>query len=321
MSSTKVVKEVFGKRAKDLDITMINVNANPQYGNDADGTRVPKCKDLIDHATGLYPSLCKAYKDRMSKKRSSKNAADEVFSSVWFSPSSCQKLPGHPLPFGGDHRTESMFNKIGVYSTTQMFAAYTDSCVHAVLASKNWFDSKARTSDLLSTTAGLSEKDTEYATSRGAVNVVGDQTPESIRYMAKYERNDGRTGVSLICGSSEFLSGYVSIAPAIEACVGNLREYIKNDQYKGINLKSISAGSTSEEPDAASSIALSRLLAGSIITHDHLTVLKNVFGVNEIIDFDGDGETLKKISIDGVIEDYAKVKKYYAMASALNAIK
>lgn len=323
----QAIKNLFGKSAQELDFTLINFNSMPQLGlNGEESHRTPTCAEYIMHCMDIYPNIARAYKDRTEKQTNIDTMviADETFVPMWISPSSTKKLT-HPKPFGGDHRTETEFNKIGAYSTNQSFAKYTNGNFCAALASKMKFDSsKTNLSDPVVSPIHVGKTEIEYVMERGIVNNIGEKSSDILRYISLYEKSNGKLGVSLISGDYDFVMGYVNITRRIIEHTNALRDFVKNkDQYKGIHLSRVEVGNVgNSDPEKEHSIALTRLLAGSILVSDHLTVLKNVYNVTHICQFDlARSEELITVPIDDVINSYHPIKKYVAMTMTLNSIK
>lgn len=318
------IKKFFGASVNDLAITLLNFNSNPYLGTANSPT--PPCVEYINHTLSLYPSLAKAFKDRRrkQKKLSALEVADQIFTPVWASPSSGVSLT-YPREFGGDHRTETQYGRLGIYSTNQLFAKYTNGNLCAALSSKAKYDASVmESSDVIVDPTCVGKAEFNYVMERGIISNK-DNIPllDVLRFVAMYERGDGKLGVTLISGCRDFIAGSVNISRIIENAVGELRENVKNDQYKGVTLSNVNLGGDGDsDPQKEHSIRMARLIAGSIVVVDHLTVLKNLYGVKNLLQFDlSENEELHPIPIDTVIEMYRPIKEYYIMASALNQIK
>lgn len=320
------IRKLFGKSVQELKFSLLNFNSIPTIGVKDEEQLTPNCSEYLLHCMGLYPSIAKAFKDRYDKQSNvdTLTIADEMFTPVWISPTSSKKLT-HPKRFGGDHRTESQFNKIGVYATSQAFAKYTNGNLCAALASKMKFDSsKTNLSDPVISPIHVSNSEIEYIIERGISNNIGEKSNDILRYIAMYEKSNGKLGVSLISGDYDFVMGYVNISRRIEEHTNALRDFVKNkDQYKGVHLSRVEIGNiANNDPEKEHSIALSRIIAGAILVSDHLKILKNVYGVKNICQFDlARSEELIPVPVDEVINNYHPIKEYFAMTMALNAIK
>lgn len=318
------IKKFFGVPINDLAISLLNFNSNPCLGSPDSPT--PSCVDYINHSMSLYPSLAKAFKDRRrkQKKLTSLEVADQIFTPVWVSPSSGVTLT-YPRDFGGDHRTESQFERLGVYSTNQLFAKYTNGNMCAALSSKVKYDaSGVESNDVIVDPTCVGKTEFNYIMERGIVSSKDNMPiPDVLRFLAMYERGDGKSGVSLISGCQDFVTGSVNIFRIIENVVDELRDNARNDQYKGVTLSSVNIGDNADsDPEKERSIRFARLVAGSIMVVDHLMILKNIYGVKNLLQFDlSENDELHTIPIDTVIDMYRPIKEYYIMASALNQIK
>jgi len=321
-SSKKELKLFFGAEIDNIDLTMININTNNNIGTEKSNS--PSCLEYINHSLILYPSLMKAYNERKEKQPTIDNTivANEIFIPVCISPSSCIKLT-YPKKFGGDHRSEAQFQKLGIYSTHQLFAKYTNGNICAALAGRFKFSSNPRKIfENVIPTQYTDKNDIDYVMSRGIVTDVGDNAVDILRYIIAYKKPDNKFGISLISGDYDMMMGYVNLMPILEKNIFSLRENIKHDQFKGINLDSISIGNKSSNDVEGNSITISRIISGAILIVDHLKILKSIYNVDTILEFNLDSsEEPIPIEIDSVIMDYQRIKNYYIMLHTLNAIK
>jgi hypothetical protein len=104
-----------------------------------------------------------------------------------------------------------------------------------------------------------------------------------------------------------------------------LREEVKGDQYKGINLSNVNIGQMLDK-DASdadkATVSFARLIGGSILVHNLLMVMRNIYGVKNILQFDvSKTDEVLITNIKDVIDDYARVAEYFVMADTLGAIK
>ena len=154
-------------------------------------------------------------------------------------------------------------------------------------------------------------------------NNVGDKSNDILRYVSLYEKSKGRMGVTLISGDYDFVMGHVNITRRIQDHIEALREQVKGNQYKGVHLNRVELSNVGkDDPYREHSISLSRLLCGAILVSDHLKILKNVYGVKHMLQFDlARSNELLKVPIDEVINSYFPIKKYVAMTQTLSSIK
>lgn len=327
MSSEDTIKALFGDVAKNINIGMINVNSYPSEGTN--DTRFPNCSAFLKASADYVPRLLENFNDEKEKFKETDPLviADKIFTPIWFSPSS-MKSRTHPIPFDGDHRTEKKVASIGTYSSKQVFVNYENTGLCAALASKVKYSSKegSKPELLVLEDSGYGAKEVDYCYERGICNTVGIKTSDYCRYLTKYKNSDGKTVVSLICGDYDFVSGPVSIFKNIFTHVETIKAHQRNKKRNGLDLadKSISFGVKKNEtgdPIDTASVALSRLIGGSIITHDYLCVLRDIFKVKKLMAFDTEGANkVVPINIQSVIDDYSRIKKYYAMVNALKMI-
>lgn len=325
-TETQIRKVFLNKDVKDIRITVLNFNCSQKVGTDK--SNAPNCLDYVDYANDVFPTIANTYSERLRKEKNSDplKIADSVLSPVWISPSSSVKLL-NPKPFSGDPRSEAAYKKLGIYETQQLLARYSNGVVCAALASKLKYDSKGTEKiDYLVDPDAPVSKDTQYVLERGLANYVDERTSDFVRYIASYTRGDGKTGFTVISGDHTFVGGSVDITRLISKHVGELRQDVKTDKYKGISIDSIPLGTLSESISGQSSVALCRALAGSILVADHLKLLKAFYGVTELFEIDnsrdnGSNKIATMVPIDDVIADYQKIKQYAVMAKTLNAIK
>ncbi len=323
MTSEEILKSFFGKTVKDLRVSMINVNEH--FNEGVEDCSMPSTTKFLDLCVKFYPTLLKNYREDTAKVKGDANIiADRIFMPCWFSPSSSKKKQ-HPKDFEGDHESDKLCKEFGLYATHQIFAMLDNPTLCAALASKLKFDSLGiKSPELIVSEDGFTAKEVGYVIERGACNAVGVKTADACRYVAMYQCGN-KAGVSLICGSPSFLSGSIDIFKSVFSHVDILKSIQKNKKRNGIDLEEVSIGFVAKEKTdqtKASSVAIARLLGGAIYTHDHLCVLKNIYGVKKLISIDKSSRTeMSKVDIDKVIEEYARIKKYYYSAKALNAIK
>ena len=325
MDIEKDIKKVFGVSAAEIALSVINVSCTATFKKDIDIET--NMKDQINMALRLYPTLIKTYHDRKDKEDTDAKARDEVFTPLFFSPDSHIKL-SHPKPWVGDFRTEAKVKELGLYSTDQMFAKYSNGILGAFLASKYRYNSnKSRNRNLIVDVENISASDSKYVIGRGACSVIGGDSIDSIRYICQYNYKD-KQGFSLISGNADFISGIDEVLSNMSFLVNKLKS--EQDTYKGMvftqNTNMYYSSPIQENAESLSpehySTMLGRLMIGSIITHDHLWVLKNIFGVEKIFELDdGASKPIKKISIDDVISQYTLAKKYVMSLVGLGLIR
>jgi hypothetical protein len=325
ITAETAITRLYGTSVNNLAITMTNVNCNPSFGSDNSST--PTCIEYINQCLRLYPSLLKSYNDRKQKQKDvdTLDIADEIFVPVWISPSTVHTLK-YPKEFGGDHRTESLFEKIGVYSTEQILPKYTNGNLCTALSNKIKFSSigASPTTDKVLQKYSPTNTDVEYMVGRGILSNAKNDSDEYIRYIAMYQRSNNKIGVNIFSGCLPLMTGVSAIFSTIQQLIEKIRECKPDTNYKGITLASIQAGA---KPDVVNSyeynsIYLTRLIAGSILIHDQLLMLRTVYGIKNVLQYDcSQSQDLIKISIDEVVNMYKPIKEYFVMAKCLNQIK
>jgi len=322
MTAEKYVSNVFGTSCKNLKLNLINVNSNPTEGNTEKGQNVVT---FIENMAAFFPNIVKNYNDDMKqhKPEEKMEVAERFFVPFWFSPTS-SKNRQHPIDFGGDHNSESLYKDIDTLATHQMFAIlWNNTHLCAALASKKKYDSLGTVSPkLLIPEEGYSSKEVEYAIERGVCNTVGLQTTESCRWIGIHQAADKKYNATMICGDNTFLSGSCQIFKTLFDHIDIIKTR-QNNKFNGIKLADVSINSTNiDDKVKQSSLVIARLLGGSIFLHDYLCVLRDIFNVKKLVEIDTTIKNEQKVvSIDIVINDFAKVKKYVSIAKALKTIR
>jgi hypothetical protein len=322
MNAEQIVQNCIGQPCKNIRLSMVNINSLPTEGSNEKSQ--PMCSQFVDQASKFFPSIVKNFAEEKSKKGENHlDVAERFFVPFWLSPSSV-KMRQHPLDFGGDHTSEKLYKSLGMYGTHQMFPVWNNTNLCPALASKKKFDSVGIAAPkLLIPEEGYGAKEVEFCVERGICNTVGVTTSDYCRWVASYKAAGNKYNVALICGDIDFVGGSGAIFKRMFSHIEMLKENQENKRFNGITLPDVSINFSSEENDAkANGVAVSRLLGGSILLHDYLCVLRDVFGVKKLVEFDvASKEGIKSVSITSVIDDYAKVKKYLTLAKALKLIR
>jgi hypothetical protein len=323
MNAEQIVQNCIGQPCKNIRVSMVNINSLPMEGNSEKSQ--PSCKHFVDYSSKLFPSIVKNFADECSKKKNEAklDVAERFFVPFWFSPSSV-KMRQHPLDFGGDHTSEVLYKNLGMYGTHQMFPIWNNVNLCPALASKKKFDSVGvNNAKLLIPEEGYGAKEVEYCVERGICNKVGATTTDYCRWVATYKSNNGKYNVSLLCGDMDFIGGSGAIFKSLFSHVDILKQAQENKRFNGITLPDVSVNHVVENDATKSSgIAAARLLGGAVMMHDYLCVLRDIFGVKKLVEFDvANKDEIKSVSISTVIDDYAKVKKYYVLNTALKLIR
>jgi len=324
MDIEKDIKTVFGVGANDIALSLLNISTNASF--EKENAIEIAMKDQINMALRLYPTLIKTFNDRKDKD-DLETARDEVFTPILFSPDSHVKL-SHPKPWQGDFRTEAKMKELSIYSTDQIFPKYSNGILGSLLASKYKYNSnRNKNRNLLVSVDNVSASDTKYVLSRGACSGIGADSDDSVRYICQYKFKN-KSGFSLISGCSMFISGIDEILTNIVEGISSLKS--DNEHFRGIvfpkTVNMFYSAPIDKEAQALTkehiATMVGRLMIGSIMVHDHLWVLKNIFGVEKIFELDDAGpKAIKKIAIDDVIKQFSLAKKHVMTIMGLGLVK
>jgi hypothetical protein len=323
MNADEIIKGLFGDSISNISINMININSSSKEGTN-DG-KFPSCNDFIKACNEYHLSLLTKLNSEKEKSKETDplEFADKLFTPIWLSPSS-MKSRTHPLDFDGNHVTEKATQKIGTYSTKQVVVNYDASDICAALASKiKFYSEEGKKPELLVPEEGYTVKQVDRSIERGMCNSVGLKTTDFIRYITRYKRGDGKTVVSLICGDYQFLSGSLDIFKRMFTLVDVIKSSQRNKKRNGVDLsdKNISIAAKEDDVYDAASVSFARLMGGAIFLHDHLCVLRDIYGVKKLLAFDTSSEKKSNpIPIQTVIDDYSRIKKYYTLLNSLKMI-
>lgn len=329
MNSEQTLKSLIGVSAKEMTMTMINVNT--RHGSSK--TSTPKCIDYIKNCMTVVPKISTLIIDQSSTKNKL-SVLDRFLVPFWFSVNSVYKRDAALKPFGGATESEELYNSIGIMASHQVMARWTNPDICAIFGSKLMYDSVGGKPDNMVDAGCYDLAESEYGVERGAYTGVGSDTNEMCRYILAYNRGDGKKNITTICGSADFIGGSQDIFKTVFMASDVITKNRKNDQRKGVDLYDIRVGSDikkgqkkddNESNDfkvKEASIQIARVLGGACFTHDYLKLVADQYEVESIIEVNSSGKSDKMTVVDihDVIEDYAKVRKYTAAAMALNAL-
>jgi hypothetical protein len=322
-SSEEVICGFLGKSVNDLRISMINVNTDVHYG--VEEGSMSSTKKFLQQVAEFHPNLMKSYRDEVKALPNAKKAiADKIFMPLWFDISASKKK-SHPKDFDGHFSSGKECSALGLYATHQVFPVFDNATCCAALGSKLKYTSiQSGHPELLISEDGFSSEEASRVIDRGGCHTVGIKTNEYCRYLTTYQCDDKKTGVSLICGTHSFLGGSIDIFRELFTNIDILKSHQKNKKRNGIDIEEVAVFSSEKNLDTQGkikSVAIARILGGAIYVHDHLCMLKSVYNVKKLISIDSSNDQEHQtVSIDSVINDFARIKKYYVMAKALNAI-
>lgn len=322
MNADEIMTDLTGCTVNDLKISLININSSPDEGVETTG--MPTCLAFMEACWNYYPSLIKSYKLEIDKNKQENVATNKIFVPPWISPSS-NKHNKNPIDFHGHHDSEQALYKLGAYATHQMLPIYTNTNMVAALASKKKYASIESTEpELLVPESGYTLNEVQYCIQRGMCNEIGLKSSDYCRYIAKYKYDDFKTGVVFICGDYDFLTGSSNIFNRLFSYVDILKK--QESKYKtktNIKFEDEILINQKEENNAKhrASISFARLIGGSILVHDLLVILRDIYKVKKIVTFDISNESkFFTISIQSLINDYQRIKQYYALNKALKFI-
>lgn len=330
LTAEDVVNGFIGQTAKTLKLTVINVNSDPTEGSKND-KKGGNCIEFIDNCLKFFPEIQKNINKEADTRqsRADKVLAEKFHVPFLFSPSSFKMLR-NPIDFGGDHTSEALYTQLGMYATHQLIPVWSNTNLCPLFASKRMFDfTQVKQPKVLIPEEGFGAREIEYSIERGVCNSVGVKSADSCRYIASHKIEGGKQNVVMICGDHSFLGGQSTIFKRLFESIEAIRKHQHGNKFNGISLSDVSVHSTDDDDSDvskrvinANSIAIARLLGGSIITHDYLMILRDIYGVKKLMSFDvSSKEERSAISIDVVIRDFAIVKKYALMSRALKTIR
>jgi len=325
MSSTpeELVRNVCGAPVRDLRISMINVNSNINEG--VEESSMSSTQKFLEQCEQFHPTLLKNYREDQNLNKDALAFADKVFMPLWFSPSSSNKKT-HPKDFEGDHRSDKLCKEMGLFATHQTFATFDNATFCAALGSKRKYDSLGtKQPELMVEEEGFTAKEASYAVERGACTTVGIKTGDSLRYIVPYKCSGGKIGVSLICGSHDFLSGSLDMLKNLNTHFNIMKAQQQNKNRNGVDIVEASIGFVGKEKKdqlKMSSVLAARLLGGSVYTYDHLCILRDIYGAKKCCAYDRSAKKeMSFVDIDQLIAEYGAMKRYYVFCRMTNSIK
>jgi len=313
--------------SKDVLIGVINASAKGgnvvQRASNSDEITIQQqelsLETLYSKVSDLFPQILKLC--------ANDSLADSI-PPMWFNLNRWTEVP-KPVAFEGNvdaakllqsdtqHRVEYF------YAAHQIIRKWDSPTICAILGSKKLWNSKGdrKTKNLIDTSV-CSTSDVEYLRERGAITEFGEKSNEFVRWVVPYTTPSGKNAFILISGDNDFLNGSVDIIPQFKFLTSFK---LRKQQEENTHVELTSEACIYHDPQdlnlIGQEIGVVRYLVGAILTHDYMQFLKKKMNVTTAIEIDSATKgTFKKVSIDDIINNYSKVKKFLTVLNAYKFI-